>query len=60
MPDTPHFSPAAWWQPKPDGTTHEVRVLCACPDIEHCDMERYVSDVRMLYRELEQERRRYA
>ena len=32
--------------------THLVEVLCACDDIEHCDMERYVSDVRKAHAEI--------
>jgi hypothetical protein len=28
--------------------THEVRVLCACDDIENCQLELYVADVRIL------------
>lgn len=31
---------------------HEVYVLCNCGDVEHCRMERYVSDVRILAAEL--------
>lgn len=33
--------------------THEVSVLCDCPDIEHCRMEVYISDVRIAYAEIE-------
>lgn len=32
---------------------HEVSVLCACEDVEDCEMERYISDVRMAYAEIE-------
>jgi hypothetical protein len=31
---------------------HEVSVPCNCGDIEHCRLERYISDVRILEREL--------
>lgn len=34
--------------------TQVVEVLCRCPDIEDCDMERYVSDVRIAAREREE------
>lgn len=33
--------------------THFVEVACNCPDIEHCDMERYISDVRIAFDEIE-------
>lgn len=33
--------------------THEVTVPCNCEDIEHCVMERYVSDVRIAFDEIE-------
>lgn len=48
----PTFRPA-WWSAREDRNTHEVRVLCICEDIEHCRTEKYVSDVRLLQRELE-------
>lgn len=35
---------------------HEVLVPCRCDDIEHCIMERYISDVRILIAELEHAR----
>jgi hypothetical protein len=34
---------------------HEVAVLCNCGAIEHCRMERYVSDVRLLETEMREE-----
>jgi hypothetical protein len=36
--------------------THEVTVLCNCDDIEQCKTEIYVSDIRILIAELEQEK----
>lgn len=27
---------------------HEVCVICRCDDIEHCEMERYIADIRTL------------
>ncbi len=33
-------------------TAHEVRVLCNCDDIEHCRMEIYVSDIRIVEAQL--------
>lgn len=30
---------------------HEVFVLCDCGDVEHCQTEIYVSDVRLLERQ---------
>lgn len=35
------------------GVAHEVAVLCLCDDIETCETERYVSDVRLALRELQ-------
>jgi hypothetical protein len=32
---------------------HTVEVYCKCSDIEHCDLERYISDVRILLAEFE-------
>ena len=46
-----------WWEPKPGAVTHEVRVLCLCDDIEHCRTERYVPDVSLAMRELDECRR---
>lgn len=44
----------------PSGTgrvnTHEVHVLCSCPNIDACTTEVYVSDVRILMAVLEQTR----
>lgn len=44
----------------PGGTsrvnTHEVWVLCSCPNIAACATELYVSDVRILIAELERTR----
>lgn len=37
---------------------HEVYVLCNCGDVEHCRMEVYVSDVRIVQREFERLLRR--
>jgi hypothetical protein len=34
-------------------TTHEVTVPCDCEDIEHCDMERYIADIRIAFAEIE-------
>lgn len=31
---------------------HEVMTLCDCGDIDDCEMERYVSDVRLAFREV--------
>lgn len=50
------MTPRAWWEPHPDAVTHEVRVLCNCLDIEWCRTERYVSDVRLVMRELQEAR----
>jgi len=36
-----------------DAKTHEVRVLCSCEDIECCEIERYISDVRIAVAEIE-------
>lgn len=36
--------------------THEVQVLCNCEDIEQCRTEIYVSDVRILAAELEEQK----
>lgn len=33
--------------------THEVMVLCRCPNVEMCSMELYVSDVRVAHAEIE-------
>jgi len=33
--------------------THEVNVLCDCGNIEQCEMEVYVSDVRIAYAEIQ-------
>jgi hypothetical protein len=33
--------------------THEVHVLCNCDDVENCIIERYVSDVRIAYKEIQ-------
>lgn len=35
------------------GPTHEVQILCRCATIESCEVERYVSDIRILHDELE-------
>lgn len=40
-----------WWEADPEARTHEVMVLCMCTD-DPCRMEVYVSDVRILEREL--------
>ena len=36
---------------------HLVEVVCCCNDIEHCRMERYIADVRILVAELESQHR---
>jgi hypothetical protein len=42
-----------WWEPGPEERTHEVTLLCRCPDIEACVTERYASDVRLAIRDLQ-------
>lgn len=32
---------------------HEVSMMCDCPNIEGCTLERYISDVRIAVAELE-------
>lgn len=34
--------------------THFVEVPCQCPDAEHCSMERYISDIRILVAGIDQ------
>lgn len=41
------------------GIAHEVYVPCNCgEEAEHCTMERYISDVRIAWAEIQQLRRR--
>lgn len=32
--------------------THEVTLPCSCADIEHCETERYIADVRIAKAEI--------
>jgi hypothetical protein len=38
---------------EPREPSHEVSVLCTCPDIELCAMELYLADVRIAHAVIE-------
>jgi hypothetical protein len=37
---------------QPEGT-HEVSISCSCDDIEQCETERYIADIRLALAEIE-------